>query len=292
MSTEHSHIPLISSITFPEISSMRMGLVGTETKNLQFSSEGITQDSSSQVSKHFLLDNSEGITHNTKIAVSNDYGGLLVVLRLRKCIDSLNLFIPEQSVLDYGCGFGWYTNLANSKKCRVTGIDIDAKSIDIAKKTYPDLNINYCATNDISSFGTFDLVFTNMVVCNIQRDDINAFLHRCLHVLKSDGKLFLTNCDININFIDGDLVKHTFDENKEKLVSNQLLEGEQVYVSLLRDDISHTLVNKYSDAWVNYSWSRSELLYLIKKVGFQNISIHDMDIRESSYSYYYIIAYS
>lgn len=218
--------------------------------------------------------------HSLELAVSNDYGDLQVVLRLHQFITSLNLFNSGQKVLDYGCGFGWYTNLASTKQCDVIGIDPDENSIKIAKNSYPKLNFRVGNKINPEEQNTFDFVFANMVICNIKSHDIKEFFDICYNALKVGGTLFITNCDINTTFKKNDIVQHTYNQDKTGPIVSKPADGELVYVSLLRDDMT------YSDAWPNYSWSRDSLIKDIGKSNFDNISLTDMTID----SYYYITA--
>lgn len=52
---------------------------------------------------------------------------------------------PNREILDVGCGLGGTASyIQTSGWGKVTGIDINAKQLDYAKKTYPNVNFYFC----------------------------------------------------------------------------------------------------------------------------------------------------
>ncbi len=211
-----------------------------------------------------------------KVSFPENYDELVPVTFLRqeiKNIDSsLNIFNPGSKVLDMGCGAGYFSNYFKEKGCDIEGVDIDPKKIEDAKRLYPGINFEIARDSGLGR-DKYGSVFCNMVVCNIEDEEkLIDFLKNIYDSLKKSGSLFLTNADININFHEGDYVKHTLVEDFN--------EGSPVLVQLLQHD------GRYSTAWKNYIWSREKLVSLIGSVSFCDIS--SQYIKDSKY--YYILA--
>ncbi len=95
--------------------------------------------------------------------------------------------LTGKKVLDLGCGYGYYTNYFTSIGANVLGVDGSEKMIEIARGKYP-----HCiyALHDISEKlpfeeGTFDLVFCNQVLMDIE--NIEIVFSECKRILKENG---------------------------------------------------------------------------------------------------------
>ena len=76
----------------------------------------------------------------------------------------------SDSVLDIGCGNGYNTSRLAEKAARVTGIDIDADNISVAKQKYHMDNIEYI-TGDATSYlfnEKFDVIILSNVLEHIE----------------------------------------------------------------------------------------------------------------------------
>ena len=74
-----------------------------------------------------------------------------------------------RSVLDVGCGLGFFSNYLSKKGFDVTGVDMSAQSIALAQKAFPYLNFHH---RTVSSFtkvfkGRFDACVANMLFHNV-----------------------------------------------------------------------------------------------------------------------------
>ena len=92
-----------------------------------------------------------------------------------------------EKVLDLGCGYGWYSDYFRSIGGNVVGIDGAEAMIDIARKRYPDGSFSLA---DITrplpfAFGSFDLVFCNQVLMDI--DNVDPVFSECSRILKPGG---------------------------------------------------------------------------------------------------------
>lgn len=97
------------------------------------------------------------------------------------------------TVLDAGCGNGYWTKLLSDRYTSVIGIDNSEKLLEIARNKNISANIEY-KLMDLEqalpfSDESFDLVFSNMVVHYIQ--NINLFSKEMFRILKKDGLLLI-----------------------------------------------------------------------------------------------------
>jgi SAM-dependent methyltransferase len=92
---------------------------------------------------------------------------------------------PVGSILDFGCGDGATTPLllqtlnANS----AIGVDVSAKSLEIARKQYASAQIRHEAIGEFQPAGEMDLAYCNGVfhhVAPAQRAEALAIVHRAL----------------------------------------------------------------------------------------------------------------
>lgn len=105
---------------------------------------------------------------------------------VRQRFHSLN----GESVLDLGCGYGYYTNYFDEIGARTVGIDGAATMIKIAKDRYPNGDFRVVDAMSPLPFeaASFDLVFCNQVLMDIDRiEDVFRESHR---ILKDRGILY------------------------------------------------------------------------------------------------------
>ena len=76
------------------------------------------------------------------------------------------LDVPNNGILDVGCGTGYLTSLLATYTTRCVGIDVSDASIDIAKSRYSDSSAVFTVSS-IGNFNTdirFDICVANMVL--------------------------------------------------------------------------------------------------------------------------------
>jgi SAM-dependent methyltransferase len=105
------------------------------------------------------------------------------ILWLSRCLKQL-AFKPR-SVLDYGCGTGTATpfliDILGAKN--VVGVDLSAKSLEVALRTHSGLPVDYKLTSDYVPGGEIDLVFCNGVFHHIApelRPGVAEYIAGCL----------------------------------------------------------------------------------------------------------------
>ena len=92
------------------------------------------------------------------------------ILWLSRCLKKLG-FAPK-SVLDYGCGTGtatpFFIDVLGAES--VVGVDLSAKSLEVARQVHAGLPVEYALTSDYTPTGSIDLAFCNGVFHHVPRD--------------------------------------------------------------------------------------------------------------------------
>ena len=124
------------------------------------------------------------------IALSGETRGYFAegrVAWLKRCLDKINP--PVDSILDFGCGDGATTpmllDVLGAKSA--IGVDVSAKSLEIARKRYANERIRYESIGEFPPSGApsdgVDLAYCNGVFHHIQpaqRVEALAIVHRAL----------------------------------------------------------------------------------------------------------------
>ncbi len=100
--------------------------------------------------------------------------------------------LHNQTILDLGCGYGWYTNYFFSIGGTVIGCDGSTKMIDIANSKYPKCRFE---TVDIEKDlpyknCSFDIVFSNQVLMDIS--NFSGVISESNRILKKDGVFYFS----------------------------------------------------------------------------------------------------
>jgi SAM-dependent methyltransferase len=108
---------------------------------------------------------------------------------LKQCLEKMNQ--PAGAVLDFGCGDGATTplllHMLNARDA--VGVDVSAKSLQIARKSHGNERIHFETISEVQSLGRMDLAYCNGVFHHIlpeQRAAALALVHRALR----DGGIF------------------------------------------------------------------------------------------------------
>lgn len=106
-----------------------------------------------------------------------------------------NYLIPEEKILDLGCGNGRFFEFFQEKKIDYFGVDFSEKLIKIAKKKYPQAKFQVAdAFNLPFPSHYFDKVYSLSVFHHIPSEELRLqFLKEIKRVLKPKGILILTN---------------------------------------------------------------------------------------------------
>ncbi len=158
-----------------------------------------------------LKKSSERINRRTiflrKIKVSLDkalttVGDMALKRRARNIIEGLELQ-DGNSVLEIGCGNGYYLSLLNrlDVKLKLTGIDKDTPALKDAAKFIGDKKVKLILGDAAKlpfKTGEFDRVVISEVIEHVE--DEKAVLKEAKRVLKQGGIMTLTTCNIGYPF--------------------------------------------------------------------------------------------
>lgn len=158
----------------------------------------------------------------------------------------LKKFVDKNSVvLDIGCGGGRVEKFLADYCNEIHGIDMSPKAVRIAQRfaNKPNAFFHSVGNNKLEIFNdsTFDLVFEIATFHHMPREDFYNYILEVQRVLKRDGVFFLTFNDITTDF-------------------------NYNYFAY------HALMNDYTVNRMRF-YTEDEIRFLLKKVGFKNISI-------------------
>ena len=143
--------------------------------------------------------------------------------------------------LDYGCGNGWFANELAEKGFRVTGVDISASGVEVARRSFP--RVQFSDDETLAGMEPFDLVTFIEVIAHCFRPA--AELGRLFRSLVPGGVFILST------------PYHGYWKNLAMAVTGKL-EGH--------------LDTSWEGAYVHYFHSTS-IARLVEEAGFRNISI-------------------
>jgi 2-polyprenyl-3-methyl-5-hydroxy-6-metoxy-1,4-benzoquinol methylase len=116
-------------------------------------------------------------------------------------IDFYNYLIPKKeiegkSILDLGCGYGWFILLAlKNKPLKVTGVEISNEDIKTAKKYIKDKNVEFkigSATKIPLQDSSIDTAVSWEVIEHIPNASEKLMFQEVSRVLKPGGKFYLS----------------------------------------------------------------------------------------------------
>ncbi|MES1225296.1 MAG: methyltransferase domain-containing protein, partial [Bacteroidota bacterium] len=116
---------------------------------------------------------------------------------LHRYYNALKL-VKGKIVLDIACGEGYGTKILSKNANKVFGVDIDSASIDHAKKTYRENNIEFiCGSvkNIPLADNSVDVVVSFETIEHIDEETQNNFLAEIKRVLKKGGALIISTPD-------------------------------------------------------------------------------------------------
>lgn len=120
--------------------------------------------------------------------------------------------IKNKTVLDAGCGDGFFSNELSERGAIVTACDGSKELIKIAKSDFKSVKFDVCDLTEELPYndGEFDLVISSLTLMDI--DCLDKFFSESYRVLNSNGKLVFTI--VHPCFFQADWEK---DENGKKI---------------------------------------------------------------------------
>lgn len=159
------------------------------------------------------------------------------------------------NVLDYGCGWGYYSHFLSEKGFKVTGIDFSQNEIDICQHVWSENDNLKFSTQSILAIkdSSFDYVLSTQVIEHVH--NVGNYLSQINRVLKPKGHLIISLPNIvNPRFAMG----------------------------LMRKDLNKKLVNISDHMLKNYNkthdhvngWDPVHFVQLLATVGFKLEQYH------------------
>jgi SAM-dependent methyltransferase len=177
--------------------------------------------------------------------LASQYGANLIAQAyiLMPFLAGLKERFSNQKILDVGCGNGFYSKFFSEAPAHVIGIDPAEEQIKLAQELFPDLEFQVNSFEEFNG-GVFDILFANMVVCNLQ--SLAEFVQAASRHADIGTQFYITNvaaefqqsCDVYG-------LKHEYPEDIE--------DGGKFEVSLQAIDGS------YIGPFANYHWSLQAL---------------------------------
>ena len=128
------------------------------------------------------------------IAVSGENAAFFArgrITWLAGCLERMR-FAPT-TVLDYGCGTGtatpFFIELLGARS--VVGVDLSAKSLEVAHRTHRNLPVQYRLTDEYAQNGTIDLAFCNGVFHHVPSNAQHTIVKYITACLRPGGVLAL-----------------------------------------------------------------------------------------------------
>jgi len=113
--------------------------------------------------------------------------------RMRYLGRLLELLAPAAEVLELGCGAGIPVTRALAETCGVTGVDISAAQIELARQDVPGATLIHADMAQIDfPPASFDAVVAFYALIHVPREEHAALLERIAKWLRPGGLLFAT----------------------------------------------------------------------------------------------------
>ncbi len=113
---------------------------------------------------------------------------------LTQALQAAGVTLAGASVLDVGCGTGFFTAYYLARGARVTGVDIASTSVERLRARYPQATFVLADVSEAALEGRFDLVNAFDVLYHIVDDARwEAAVRRLGEALKPGGRLLVTD---------------------------------------------------------------------------------------------------
>lgn len=160
-------------------------------------------------------------------------------------------------VLDYGCGYGFYTNYFKEIGADVIGCDISDVMINKSKSLYRDIDFYIIEENKTLPFESedFDLVFVNQVLMDIE--NLDFVIKETARVLKKDGLFY---CAIlHPVFYNAKWLKNGNDELNLRVVEKYLSEYKIVNNFWGKTNHYHRTISTYINVFISSGFEISQV---------------------------------
>ncbi len=110
----------------------------------------------------------------------------------REIVKSRFYNLKDKTILDLGCGYGWYTNYFSKVGGKVIGCDGSENMLSIAKNKYPDFIFEKVDIEKELPYedNYFDIVFCNQVLMDIK--NIENLISEIYRITKQNGIFYMS----------------------------------------------------------------------------------------------------
>jgi SAM-dependent methyltransferase len=117
---------------------------------------------------------------------------------------SLAPYLFRRSVLDIGCGGGFFVNAARILGARsATGLDVDANTIAYATRAFPRCEFRCVSFDSFMPVSRYDFIYSSEVIEHVQ--DPHAYMRLLQACSDEGGHLFITTPDLSSPRVPGDV---------------------------------------------------------------------------------------
>jgi SAM-dependent methyltransferase len=113
----------------------------------------------------------------------------------------IRAFLPADSILEIGCGFGKWTQFLKEYTSSLTAIDLSAKCIDHCKDLFrKDTNVSLYVNDGVSldaiKRNSADFVFSFDSLVHADKEVINRYIQQIPAILKENGVAFIHHSNL------------------------------------------------------------------------------------------------
>jgi SAM-dependent methyltransferase len=140
-----------------------------------------------------------GIAEPEKYSSNKDF--VLHLIRTR-AYEQAALYTAEKDVLDLGCNAGYGSKIIKASQARVAGVDVSPEVIDLARRNYGALAIEFlCFDGGSLPFADRSFDFVTIFHMIEHLTDYPRFFAEILRVLRPGGKVIFTtpNCLLRLH---------------------------------------------------------------------------------------------
>ncbi|KKL88322.1 hypothetical protein LCGC14_1925850, partial [marine sediment metagenome] len=115
-------------------------------------------------------------------------------LKSRKEYHYAGEFGKDKTIMDYGCGPGYGSEILSRYAKKVVGVDIRTKAINYSRRTYQQSNLSFQVISPSKPLpfkdDYFDVIISSHVIEHIP--NVHKYLGELKRILKINGKLIIS----------------------------------------------------------------------------------------------------
>ena len=121
---------------------------------------------------------------------------------LKSFLQYLNQTKPRKTILELGCGNGWFSNqLARHTSSEIVGVDINKTEIEQAARVFADTSNVTFLLGDIMELSLFRNTFDLIILASSMQyfKEINSLVHQLLDMLSGNGEIHIIDSPVYAN---------------------------------------------------------------------------------------------